>query len=47
MFQLADVAVATANATAELRQHATEIIGHHSEDSVVKYLEARWSRVNV
>ena len=47
MFQLADVAVATANATPELRQHATEIIGHHSEDSVVKYLESRWSMVNV
>ncbi|MEM9806286.1 MAG: HAD family hydrolase [Cyanobacteria bacterium P01_D01_bin.56] len=47
MFQLAAVAVATANATADLRQHATEIIGHHSEDSVVKYLEARWSLVNV
>lgn len=43
MFQLADVGVATANATLELRQHATEIIGHHSKDSVVKYLEARWS----
>ena len=47
MFQLADVAVATANATPELRQHAIEIIGHHSEDSVVKYLETRWSMVNV
>ncbi|NEQ55395.1 MAG: HAD hydrolase family protein, partial [Leptolyngbya sp. SIO3F4] len=47
MFQLADVAVATANATPELQQHATEIIGHHSEDSVVKYLESRWSKVNV
>lgn len=47
MFQLAKVAVATANATPELRQHATEIIGHHSEDSVVKYLESRWSVVNV
>ena len=47
MFQLADVAVATANATPELQQYATEIIGHHSEDSVVKYLEARWSMVNV
>ncbi|MEM1256360.1 MAG: HAD-IIB family hydrolase [Cyanobacteria bacterium P01_H01_bin.21] len=47
MFQLADVAVATANATAELRRHATEIIAHHSEDSVVKYLESHWSMVNV
>lgn len=47
MFQLADVAVATANATPELQQHATEIIGHHCEDSVVKYLESRWSMVNV
>ncbi|MBX2864548.1 MAG: HAD family hydrolase [Leptolyngbyaceae cyanobacterium MAG.088] len=47
MFKLADVAVATANATPELRQHASEIIGHHSEDSVVKYLEFRWSMVNV
>ena len=44
MFQLADVAVATANATDRLRRHATEIIGHHSEDSVVKYLETGWSR---
>ncbi|MGD1856824.1 MAG: HAD family hydrolase [Leptolyngbyaceae cyanobacterium] len=47
MFQLADVAVATANATPELQQHATEIIGHHSEDSVVKYLESRWSSIAV
>ena len=47
MFQLADVAIATANATPELQRYATEIIGHHSEDSVVKYLESRWSRVNV
>lgn len=47
MFQLADVAVATANATPELQLHATEIIGHHSEDSVVKYLESRWSMVHV
>lgn len=47
MFKLAAVAVATANATSELRQHASEIIGHHSEDSVVKYLEFRWSMVNV
>lgn len=47
MFKLADVAVATANATSALQQHATEIIGHHSEDSVVKYLESRWLMVNV
>ncbi|MEA5464361.1 HAD family hydrolase [Leptothoe sp. PORK10 BA2] len=47
MFQLADVAVATANATPELRQYATKMIGHHSEDSVVKYLESQWSMVNV
>lgn len=47
MFQLANVAVATANATSELRQHATETIGHHDEDSVVKYLESQWSTVNV
>ncbi|MEM6253094.1 MAG: HAD family hydrolase [Cyanobacteria bacterium P01_D01_bin.156] len=43
MFQLADVAVATANATVELQQHATEIIGHHRDDSVVKYLESSWT----
>ncbi len=47
MFKLANAAVATANATPELQKHATEIIGHHSEDSVVKYLESRWSMVNV
>lgn len=47
MFQIADIAVATANATSELQQYATERIGHHRDDSVVKYLETHWPMVNV
>lgn len=38
MFQIADRAVAVANATAELKCHATQVIGPNHEDSVVKYL---------
>ena len=38
MFRLAPCAVATANATEEIRTLATEIIGPNSEDSVVRYL---------
>ncbi|NEP17808.1 MAG: HAD family phosphatase [Leptolyngbya sp. SIO4C1] len=38
MFQIADTALAMENATDRLKQHATEVIGHHSADSVAKYL---------
>ena len=39
MFRLAPRAIATANATEEVRILATEIIGPNSEDSVVRYLQ--------
>ncbi len=39
MFQLADHAVAVANAVSELKEHADEVIGHHTEGSVVRYLQ--------
>lgn len=42
MFQVADCAIAVANATADLKHHATEIIGTNQEDSVVKYLCDHW-----
>lgn len=42
MFRVADRAIAVANATAELKRHATHIVGSNQEDSVVKYLCAHW-----
>ncbi|MFT7518050.1 MAG: Cof subfamily protein (haloacid dehalogenase superfamily) [Kiritimatiellia bacterium] len=38
MFHLADKAVAVSNAVPELRSIADEVIGHHDEDAVVRYL---------
>ncbi|MEM9161983.1 MAG: HAD family hydrolase [Cyanobacteria bacterium P01_F01_bin.4] len=38
MFKMADTALAMENATVQLKQHATDVIGHHSEDSVARYL---------
>jgi len=42
MFEEAGWAIAVANAVDELRVHADEIIGPNTEDSVVRYLAARW-----
>ncbi len=39
MFEMAPNAVAVANAVQPIRQRATEWIGDHGEDSVVKYLQ--------
>ncbi len=44
MFRIADHAVAVANATAELKRHATHLIGSNQEDSVVKYLRDHWAK---
>lgn len=38
MFEAADYAVATANAVPQLRELADEVIGHHDEDAVVRWL---------
>ncbi len=42
MFRMADRAVAVANATGQLKEHATQVIGANQEDSVVKYLLTEW-----
>ena len=42
IFQIATESVAVANATDELKQHATHIIGSNQEDSVVKYIQGHW-----
>ena len=42
MFRLAPRAIATANASEEIRRLATEIIGRNSEDSVVRYLHGQY-----
>ena len=42
MFQLADRAVAVANASAELKRYATHVIGSNQEDSVVKFIRDDW-----
>lgn len=38
MFEMAGTAVAVANATRELKEHATCVIGSNDEDSVVRYI---------
>ncbi len=43
MFQMAGRAVAVANATAELKRHATEVIGCNEDDSVMKYIRDDWA----
>ena len=43
MFQLADRAIAVANATDELKRYATQVIGSNNEDSVVKFIRSDWS----
>ncbi|MGB0384286.1 MAG: HAD-IIB family hydrolase [Ardenticatenaceae bacterium] len=43
MFQLANRALAVTNATAELKRHATHLIGSHIEDSVVTFIRDDWT----
>lgn len=42
MFARADEAYAPANATAEIRELATAIIGHHDEDGIARFLRERF-----
>lgn len=46
MFKMAAKAVAVENATDEIKQYATEIIGTNEEDSVVKYIADRFTAGN-
>ena len=46
MFQIADRAVAVANATEELKHHADIVIGSNEEDSVVKFIAEDWAGKN-
>ena len=43
VFQAAGWAVAVANAQEAVKRHADEVIGHHEEDSVVRYLRNHWT----
>lgn len=42
LFRFADRGVAVANASAELKSLAAEVIGPNGEDSVVRFLEREW-----
>ena len=42
MFAVADEAYATANADDEVKAEATEVIGHHDEDGVARFLRERF-----
>jgi len=42
IFKTASQSIAVANAAAELKRHATHVIGSNQEDSVVKYIHAHW-----
>jgi Cof subfamily protein (haloacid dehalogenase superfamily) len=44
IFKTASQSIAVANAAAELKRHATHVIGSNQEDSVVKYIHAHWHR---
>lgn len=44
MFEIADKAVAVANATLELKQRATQTIGHHTTDGVIDYIAEDWQK---
>ncbi|RBO83753.1 HAD-IIB family hydrolase [Marinomonas aquiplantarum] len=43
MFDQADEAFATDNALLHVKEAATEVIGHHDEDGVARYLRARYN----
>ena len=46
MFKIANHAVAVANASAELKRQATQVIGSNQEDSVVKFLRNHWTEAS-
>jgi len=43
MFEVADESYAPANGQAAVKSKATEIIGHHNEDGVARFLRKRFS----
>ncbi|MEM7611871.1 MAG: HAD family hydrolase [Pseudomonadota bacterium] len=43
MFAAADESYAPANAKAAIREQATEIIGHHNEDGIARFLRERFN----
>ena len=45
MFKIAGTGVAVANATEELKQYATSVIGTNEEDSVVRYLMRKFKKI--
>jgi 5-amino-6-(5-phospho-D-ribitylamino)uracil phosphatase len=43
MFRVAHRGIAVANAVEQVRQHASQIIGHHSEHAVAHFIREDWS----
>lgn len=43
MLRTAHRGIAMANAIDELKRHAHQVIGHHDEDSVLRFIEADWA----
>ena len=44
MFRAAHRGIAMGNAIEEIKQQAHAVIGHHAEDSVLRFLESDWRR---
>jgi hydroxymethylpyrimidine pyrophosphatase-like HAD family hydrolase len=42
MFEIADECYAPDNAKPEVKAVATEVIGHHDDDGIARFLEARF-----
>ena len=47
MFRQADHAIAVANASDEVKAHASQVIGSNMDDSVVKFLKQHWASPHV
>ena len=43
MFEIADEAYAPANALPEIKERATEVIEHHNDDGIARFLRERFS----
>ena len=44
MFEMADVSCAVANAVEKIKALSTQVIGHHNEDGVAKFIESEWQK---
>ena len=44
MFEMADEGCAVANAVEKIKELSTQVIGHHNEDGVAKFIESKWQK---